>query len=279
VGEVVADPQRTVRDAGRPRRCGLAQQQTLEVDVPPKSGFRQQITVRGRDDGSIPNVIAQEQRSLGLVVELPACHSTASHAVAAFVATFVRFAYDELHIPGRLRGERQKGPLAKTASLVLGPLHGLGRHAAKTADQPTARRKVEPPVEAAGAAADAVVLAAAHENQQGKLETLAVCPRLVGVADFRRSPQIEMSGLERGSPVRHVDGARAVATFRVKAYVAQPFLRVVGTDPKHLVDDLGPSIRRLLIAENAKIPFDKSERSDDAISPKQGRYIRKCVIH
>ena len=98
------------------------------------------------------------------------------------------FTYDKLHIISRLRREWQKGPFAETSSLVLGLMYGLGGHAAQTADQPAAGREVKPPVEATGAAPDAVVLTTTHKNEQGKFETLAVGSGLVVVAGFRRPP-------------------------------------------------------------------------------------------
>ena len=76
-----------------------------------------------------------------------------------------------------------------------------------------------------------------------------------------------MPGLERGSPVSQVNRASAITAFRGKPYVAQPFLDIIGAGPKHLVDDLGPSTRRLLFTENKEIPLSKMERPDDAVSP------------
>ena len=76
-----------------------------------------------------------------------------------------------------------------------------------------------------------------------------------------------MPGLERGSPVSQVSRARAVAAFGEKPYITQPFLVVIGADPKHLLDNLSPSARRLLFTEDTEISLNKLERSDDAVSP------------
>ncbi len=85
-----------------------------------------------------------------------------------------------------------------------------------------------------------MVLAAAHQDEEANLETLAVGPGLVSVAGFARSAEVEVPRLERGRAVCDVDAALAVGA-AFEADVAEPFFLVAVADVRHFVDNLGPA--------------------------------------
>lgn len=83
----------------------------------------------------------------------------------------------------------------------------------QASNQPTAGGEVKLPIKAAGAASDAVILHAAHEDQESELKTLAMGTGLVVVVGLARSTEVKMPRLQGCRAVRDVDGALTVAAF------------------------------------------------------------------
>ena len=235
-GEVVAKFEWLIRDACRPRGGRRAQQKPLEVDMSAELWISKKITILGRYDGSIPAVL-QEQGRLRPGVEIFSLYLSPPYLVSPLIPARLCLPDHELHVQVWVGRKREQHPLAQPPGLVLGLVDGLGRHTAQASDQAAASGEVKLPIKPARAAPDAVVLAAAHQDEDGDLETLAVGPGLVSVAGFARSAEVEVPRLERGRAVRDVDGALAVVA--LVADVAEPFFLVAAADARDFVDNFG----------------------------------------